>query len=581
MTDDRLKLLAEHHGLTLNYGEREVPPSTLLTILRGLNQDPDGDVVGPAAQVGLRMPPGAKCYLPDDLLSAPAWGVFCQLYELRSETSWGIGDFSDLANLARILGELGADFLGINPIHALFSADPARTSPFSPSNRKFLNPIYISATELGCDKPAMRESDLVDYPQVIGAKLTALREVFDRFQGCSDFDKFVLGGGTDLQRHAVFETITHNVTSSLHEWPVALRDPTSVAVEELSRNREHEVRFHLWLQWIADRQLKGAQQAALDANMRIGLYLDLAVGEAPDGSATWSGSAVPLPDVTVGAPPDVFSESGQNWNLAAPSPVALRDRNFEPFQRMVEAQLKHSGAIRIDHAMALWQLFLIPSGADGSQGTHLRYPFADLLRVLSEASNGNRSLVIGEDLGFVPDGFRDVMAEAQILSYRIVYFEQGEDGFQKAEDYPELAIACLSTHDLPTLAGWWRGDDISLRKENGLISDEASVLQKDHRDWERQALCKAIGAASCPANAELPSDVLEQAYAFVARTPCVLAGVRLADLVGPDRATNVPGTTDGYPNWQPRSPVMLEDLANHETVEQVSQLMRKMRPRPV
>lgn len=570
-----MKRLARHHGVTLEYEGRKVPDDTVRLILDGLGQDLDGPPNGPAAPDSISVPEGAACYLPPSLQDAPGWGIFCQLYELRSERSWGMGDFADLAQLARICGAAGADFLGVNPVHALFTATPERASPFSPSSRQFLNPLYIAPDALGAARPAMTEGDTVDYAAVAQAKLTALRHVFDGFGTDPAFTGFIEEGGEALRLHALFEALSHAHRGGWHDWPEAFHDPKSPQVANFADENAAEVAFHLWLQWIARSQLNEAQQAAKRAGMRLGLYLDLAVGEALDGSATWSGAAAALPGLTVGAPPDVFSENGQNWHLAAPSPVALRKTGFAPLRDVIAAQLRDAGALRVDHAMALWQLYLIPEGALASQGTHLRYPLPDMLNVLAEASQTAKAIVIGEDLGFVPDGFREAMDMARILSYRIVYFEQSDAGFNGANTYPELALACLSTHDLPLLAGWWDGIDIDLREKNKLVSAKASVAHRKHRDWERIHLARALGVTDPD-----PDTLLDAAHRFIARTPSLLAGVRLADLVGPERPTNLPGVTDAYPNWRPRSPTPLEEIADHPTFVRTARIMRSARPRP-
>lgn len=580
--------LARHHGLTLDYevpggggGRRAVPDDTIRLILRGLGQDPDGAPQGPQAPVAMEVPEDGRCFLPGTLRQAPGWGIFCQLYELRSERNWGIGDFADLAALGRICGEAGADFLGINPVHALFSAAPTHTSPFSPSNRRFLNPLYIAPDVLGCARPALPDSALVDYPAVARAKHAALRAAFEARGVEPEFDSFAEEGGEALRLHALFEAISafHGGTG-WHGWPEALQDLRSVEAKAFAAEHAGEVAFHTWLQWIARTQLHAAQRACLDAGMRLGLYLDLAVGEAQDGSATWSGAAAALPGLDVGAPPDMFSEQGQNWQLAAPSPATLRAQGFAPFRDMIAAQLRDAGALRIDHAMALWQLFLIPSGRPAAEGTHLRFPFADMLRTLAAASRANEAVVIGEDLGFVPEGFQDAMRQANVLSYRILYFEQDADGFRPTADYPETALACLSTHDLPVLANWWRGDDIDRRLEHGLVSPDATAEHRTHRARERRDLVAILGVEADPDAADLPRAVLDAAHGFIAATPAMLAGVRLADLVGPQAPTNLPGVTDGYPNWRPRSPVAVDAIANHPTFTRVTALMRQIRPRP-
>ncbi|WP_051489451.1 4-alpha-glucanotransferase [Roseivivax halodurans] len=601
-----LDRISRHHGLTLAYDDpeggpmRPVPDETKRLILEGLHVDPEAEPEGHPAPERMTVPEEARCHLPGELSDAPAWGIFCQLYELRSARNWGIGDFADLAELARICATAGADFLGINPVHALFLADPDRRSPFFPSNRRFLNPLYIAPDRVpGAQNTeearALRSGDLVDYPAVAEVKLRALRAAFDAQPPAGahakDFETFCAEGGTPLRLHALFEAISSRMAAEGHgagwrDWPEEMRDPNSPQVAEMAERLAQDVAFHLWLQWIARLQLREAQEAALDAGMRIGLYLDVAVGEAPDGSSTWSGAAAELPGLAIGAPPDMFATEGQVWGLSAPSPVALESQDFAPFAEMIAAQLHDAGALRIDHAMALWQLFLVPEGESPARGTHLRFPFPDMLRTLSRLSREHEALVIGEDLGFVPAGFRDAMAEANILSYRILYFEQTERGFVSAAEYPVKALACLSTHDLPVLAGWWRGEDVELRREYGMVGPERSAADAAHRAEERADLVSKLrrdagleGAADIHSGT-LPDAVLDAAHRFIARTPCLLTGVRLADLVGPEAPTNLPGTTDEYPNWRPRCPVDLDALPAHPVFARVTALMREERPRP-
>ena len=584
----RLERLARQHGITTEYDHGPVPAATLAAILRALGVDPESEPVRSAAAPA-RPAVAARCHLPD-WLDRPAWGVFCQLYELRSDRQWGIGDFADLAALARTCGAAGADFLGINPVHALFTADPGKCSPFSPSSRVALNPLYIAPDALGAERPDLSEGELIDYGAVARAKLTALRAVFDAGTDAG-FARFAGEAGPDLTRHALFEAASHHLSgaygASWSGWPEAWRDPGSAEVRAFAGDHEADVRFHLWLQYVARGQLAEAQAAATGAGMRLGLYLDLAVGEDPGGSATWgvaAGRGHTLPGLTVGAPPDVFAAEGQGWGLAAPSPSALRETDYAPFRTMIEAQLKDAGALRIDHAMALRQLFLIPEGARPLEGAHLAYPMAELVEALAQASRANEAVVIGEDLGWVPDGFRDEMAEARILSYRIMIFEQSKAGFRAPEDYPELALACLSTHDLPILSAWWAGEDIDLRETHGLVSQGDSVAHRAHRDWERRAMLDALSDAGLmarpdPVPERMPEALPEALHRFVARTPSVLTALRLADAVGPEMQTNVPGTTDAHPNWRVRGTVPVADIPDHPVFRALTRALAEERPK--
>lgn len=598
--------LCRRAGITTHYGEAPVPEPTLRAVLGALGIDPDVQWPDPdlADLGGMDLDDEAVCHLPGWLDEAPAWGIFCQLYELRSTRNWGIGDFGDLSDLARVTAQAGADFLGVNPLHAPFTAAPERCSPFSPSNRRFLNPIYIAMDDLpgGTEAPKevltrLRAADAVDYPDVARAKLTALRHVFaqtpfapGRYEETA-FEAFVCDGGDGLARHALFEALSAEMVRQGHGagwtgWPRPLRANKSAEVAAFAAESPDEQRFHVWLQWIAKCQLAAAQEAARASGMRIGLYLDLAVGEAPDGSATWSAPGLNLPGLVIGAPPDMFTQAGQNWQLSAPVPSAMAADDFAAFRALISAQLAHAGALRIDHAMALWQLFLIPEGEPACNGTHLRYPFVGLMRALADESRRHGSVIIGEDLGWVPPGFREAMQAARLLAYRILYFEQEHGLFRRSGTYPRMALACLSTHDLPTLGQWWAGGDIALRQDFGLIDAEGARSQTRRRAEERRALIAAFvdggqlaeGEVDAQASA-LPSPVLAAAYGFLAQTPCLLTGVRLADLAGPERATNVPGTVTEYPNWRLRCPVEVTDIPGLPAFRAVTAAMRRIRPR--
>ncbi len=605
MDADALNRLCWAAGITTHYGDREVPEATKHALLAalGVGEDTPPDEAG-LPRYDTDPYQAGVAPLPDWLRGRRTWGLFCQLYELRSERSWGIGDFADLARLAVVAAEAGADFVGINPLHALFLAAPERASPFTPSNRQFLNPLYVAMDDLPGntrpDKAALAKAqatELVDYRLVARMKRKGLRAVFARkpFDGNrwseSDFEAFRADGGTSLERHARFEALSEAMVDKGHDagwtgWPEAYRDPESPEVAAFARKNARAVTFHVWLQWIAARQLTAAAEAGRAAGLRIGLYLDLAVGEAPDGSATWSDNHFTLKGVVVGAPPDVFSQDGQNWALSALSPIALARAGYAPFRELIAAQLKYAGALRIDHVMALRQLFLIPDDAPASAGTHVAYPLSEMLSVVTEEAARHDAVVIGEDLGWVPDGFRDILQAANIMAYRILYFEQDWGLFPRASTYPEKALACVSTHDLPTLAGWWTGDDIALRERFGLIDAAKAEADKARRAEERIALVNAFidggelaADAADGAAAELTEEVLTAAYRFLATTPSLLVGVRLADLVGPTDQTNVPGTMEEHPNWRRRAAISVEAIAEVDRFRTVTAAMREIRPK--
>ncbi|MFQ6775813.1 4-alpha-glucanotransferase [Cereibacter sphaeroides] len=547
----------------------------------------------------MRAPEGYRCFLPEGEMRR--WGIAAQLYQLRSERNWGIGDFADLCDLARIGGAAGADFIGLNPLHALFLANPAHTSPFSPSNRRFLNPLYIAVDRVpgytpdlapeGLDR--LRAPDLVDYPAVAAAKLGALRRLWR--EGPDDamgFMRFCADGGELLRRHALFEAISGQMVADGYGagwlgWPVEFHDAEGQAVIDFADARGDEVGFHLWLQWIADRQLEEARDACRAAGMKIGLYLDFAVGEVPDGSSTWSDPSLAVPGLRIGASPDWFNAQGQDWGLAPLSPVKLADLRAAPFEALMQDATRRAGALRIDHAMGVWQLFLIPDGMGAPQGTYVRYPIEDMLRALAKASCRNRTIVIGEDLGNVPDGFRELMARMNILSYRILLFERHDHGYIAPEHYPREALVCLSTHDLPTFRGWWRGDDVAIRRDFHLISDEAARQQGDFRWTERRQLLEDLARAGLMGWDEIdrigpedPSEALIVAvHRHLARAPSRLFAVRIEDMAGEVAPVNVPSTVDEHPNWRRRLGVPLEALGETALFRGIAGALEAERPR--
>lgn len=559
-------------------------------------------------------PSGLTCHMPAWLAETRVWGISLQLYELRSRRNWGIGDFSDLATFCDIAAEAGADFVGLNPLHALFLADPDRCSPFSPSSRQFLNPLYIAVDAVAGYEPsgpvaakarALSALPTVDYAQVAALKITALRQIWSRDGWREDagaaaaFDVYCARRGEALRAHALFEALSEEMVSrgfgcGWRSWPEEFRDPRSDTVAAFTRENSDEVRFQCWLQWLCETQLEKVATTAHGAGMRIGLYLDYAVGDAPDGSATWTDRDAYVVDRSVGAPPDYFSAYGQDWGLTPLSPETLARTGCAAFAEPVDTAMRFGGALRIDHVMALERLFFVPEGHSPADGAYVEYPTEALMDVLARLSNDHESLVIGEDLGVVPEGFRERMAARGILSYRIAYFEKEEASFKPAQAYPELAIACISTHDLAPLRAWWRGDDIRLRHGIGAIDAEMAAVQTKERAAERVALVEVLDqsdalapeeARAYAAAAEEPGEFLPPGFAaamhrFIALTPCKLAAARLADLSGDDRPTNLPGTVDAYPNWRFKCPIPLEDLPHDERFGRITGALAAIRPRP-
>lgn len=594
-----LEARARSHGIQPDYegmnGDRhDAPAETLEHLLAAFGAEPGAP--GPLAEEHrMEAHPGTRCYLPDD--GSRAWGIALQLYQIRSARNWGIGDFEDLRQLTGILGRVGADFIGLNPLHALFLSNPRHCSPFSPSNRRFLNPLYIAVDMLpgyeagmvdAADIAALQEVPLVDYPAVAALKLRVLRQIWQA-AGSPDASETVLTeGGADLRRHALFEAVSAHMVAQGQgagwtAWPEEWQAVDGPQVTRFAETHAAELRFYRWLQHVADRQLAEARDACDQAGMGIGLYLDFAVGEAADGSGAW-GNALVVPGVRIGAPPDYFNETGQDWGLAPLSPVAMAARQAAPFAALMEQATQQAGALRIDHALGLWQLFLIPDGAGAAEGTYARYPIADMLQALARASCQNRTIIIGEDLGNVPPGFRDLMEQVGILSYRILLFERTEDGFVPPEDYPRDALACLSTHDLPTFQGWWRGDDIDLRRDHGLISDKAAEEQAASRRTERAQLLSDLAALGrwsdgVPDVDSAPDDLVAAVHGMLATAPSRLFAARLEDMTREVHPVNIPSTTDEYPNWQRKLGVTLEQIPDLPLFRAIAGALRAERPR--
>jgi 4-alpha-glucanotransferase len=550
-----------------------------------------------------------RCVTPDDL--APGrrpWGFGIQLYSLRSGRDWGMGDMGDLGRFAEIAGGLGADVVGLNPMHAMFPADPNNFGPYSPSNRSFLNVLYVDADALardlgvdaleGEDERAeiarLRSEELIDYPGLSALKTRAFERLFRAFRergGDPRFDAWRREQGEDLERQALFDALHERFyggegTWDWRRWPEGFRGPGEEGARAFARENAGRVDFFAWLQWVADRQFEAAAERARAAGMAIGFYRDLAVATNPGGAASWSDPDVVLAGANVGAPPDIFNPKGQNWGLAPLSPVGLLEHAYRPFVAALRATMRHAGAIRIDHAMALRQLYWIPAREDHEGGTYVVYPQRDLLRLVALESHRNRCAVIGEALGTVPEGFVEELAEAGILAYRILYFERRpEDAFKTPGEYPADALVSVTTHDLATLRGWWAGRDQEWRRELGLFKDEASYLkERADREADRGRLLAALRAeglwpADAPEPAEPGPELAAAVHGFLAGTPGKIMLIQIEDALGEAEQPNLPGTTTEHPNWRRRLAADLDGLAGSPVLRAVVEATRAGRRR--
>jgi glycogen debranching enzyme GlgX/4-alpha-glucanotransferase len=528
-----------------------------------------------------------RCFLPASIhRGARHFGISAQLYALRRANDPGIGDFTTLALLAEAAGREGAATIGLNPLHMLFPGERERASPYHPSDRRFLDPIYLDVAGAdGSQIPALDRGDLVAWTEVWAWKKAVLERQFRDFTtreqadplAATDFHRFLRDGGPDLWRFAAFQAITEQRPGEIwRQWPEGLRSPAGADVAAFANAHADRVRFHQYLQFLADRQFASAAARASDSGLESGLFRDLAVGAAPDGAEVWAGSEDIAEGAWIGAPPDPFAAEGQNWHLPPPLPLRMARNGFASFATLIAANMRHAGALRIDHAMGLTRLFWIPDGGIGADGAYVAYPFAGLLGQVALESVRACCMVIGEDLGNVPDGFRPVLTEADILSYRVLLLEREGRDFRPSTTYPARAVACVTTHDLPPLAGWWEGADIRERAVLGLLPPGEDA--EAERNAERVALTETLVAEGClvrPESGDPPIEaVMNGAYEFVAGTQCDLVLVQAEDLAGMRVGVNLPGTDTERPNWRRRLPEPVETLLTSDAAQTILGALR-------
>ncbi|HEY1943693.1 MAG TPA: glycogen debranching protein GlgX [Roseiarcus sp.] len=515
------------------------------------------------------------------------FGLSGQLYALRRARDQGIGDLTTLALAGERAGRAGAAFLGVNPLHALAELDRLRSSPYHPSDRRFIDPLHIDALD-SAGLPRDEASDAtiaalagaieaashaaaVDYEAVWAIKREALGARFAAFERArarngadpifADHARFVGQGGDALRRFAIFQAIARErAGEDWRRWPGALRAGEREALERKAGEHASEVALALFTQWLADRQLAGAAKRARDAGLDIGLYRDLAVGAAPDGAESWARASELAQRVSVGAPPDPFSAQGQVWNVQPLDPHASAADGWRGFSALLAANMRHAGMLRIDHAMGLTRLFVVPDGARPAEGAYLAYPFDDLVGHVALESQRHRCMVIGEDLGTVPPKFRDTLTRANIPGMRVLWFERRGAEFLPPARYPPLSVACVATHDLPTLAGWWSGADIAERLSLGLVSLEDAHQQIGERLVEKRALLVALGLPSEDLSAPMSDALAGAVHAFLADAGSLFASAQFDDLAGERNATNLPGTDRERPNWRHKLAVDVEAL---------------------
>ena len=513
------------------------------------------------------------------LLSVPArafdgdfdrcWLLAVQLYSVRSARNWGIGDFTDLAGLIELAHQLGADGVGLNPLHALFDDRPGDCSPYSPNSRLFLNALYVDPAKIpefrqdAATRDALAEAragDVVDYVAVAALKWRALRSAFDAFRANAtegrrqDFEKFRTGSASLLLRFACFETLRHKFNAPWWEWPEPWRQPDDDKCAALRRSADAaEIEFVEFVQWTADRQLAAAKDRAHQLGMKVGLYLDVAVGVQSDGFDAWNEQAAISRRLGVGAPPDPLNTAGQSWGLAGFNATGLELQSFEPYREMLRASMRHAGAIRLDHVLGLKRLYLVPQGFSAADGVYVQMPFEALLAATAQESVANHCVVIGEDLGTVPEGFREQIADWGIWSYLVMMFERYDNGpFKNIDHYMANALVTFNTHDLSTYAGWRSFGDLKTKRGLGIDPGES-----DDARWHALAMLDEVLR-----HHDIERNDLYSVANFLARTKSRMLAIALEDLLGVVEQPNIPGTVDEHPNWRRRLPVSLEAIAS-------------------
>ena len=601
---------AEAAGIAADYmdadGVRHQVPAESLRKLVACSLSPVAHAS--SSQAACHAPP---CFLPASLSTPPGrWALSVQLYSLCSRDNWGIGDFEDLATFAELAAQMGADGVQLSPLHAQSWDRPQWASPYSPDSRSMLNPLFISVPQAaGNDAPPayrafldradtratlqrLRSASLVDYPAVIALKQRALELLYDAFrrthlepepsaEGMA-FLRFCGNEGELLHHYCVFQALRHDMDERhghavpWQEWPASLRDPASPDVEIFARQHAVNVAWHAYLQWLARRQWRHAVSCAHAAGMQLGLMTDLALSAALDSAESWQWPGLAALDVELGAPPDAFASRGQCWGIPPWRPQRLIELGYAPFDAVLEATMRHAGAMRLDHVMGLMRQFWVPRGEDAAHGAYMRYPLEALLERVAQASVKHHCAIIGEDLGVVPPGLRERMQEAHMLGYRVVYFERdASGGFTPPEHYTPMSMAVLSTHDLPTVMGLVKSLDIQERHARNLY---ASHLQVEMAQAERQRMLLRLASALVPyaQDKEKPLDTAAL-HRFLAACASRLAVVQIEDVLDMRRQANLPGMADEPPNWRQRLPLDIEALEQDPRMMATAAIFRNRR----
>jgi 4-alpha-glucanotransferase len=544
----------------------------------------------------------SQCFEPEGVAAGERlWGVAVQVYTLRSRENWGIGDFQDLQTLIRWIAPRGAGFVGVNPLHALSPADPGRASPYSASSRNFFNVLYIAVHAIpefaqcasvqqhfGSERTQerlgiLRAVERVDYPGVAELKFEFLELLYRDFrenhlaartERAVAFETFVATGGALLQQQARFDALdrhlgrTRQCSPGWQNWPEEYRDVSGAAVAGFAAEHAEQVEFFSYLQWLAQDQLAAAQGLARELGMRVGLYGDYAVGADPSGAETWANPTSYALGAEIGAPPDPLALKGQGWGIPPQDPAAILADRLDGFVKLLRNNMRAYGALRLDHVMSLFRLWWVPGRLSPTDGAYVHYPLHQLLTVLALESVRASCLVVGEDLGVVPDEMRHAMPEFGLYHYKVLLFEKLDGRFRRPEEFTRRALATVTTHDMPTLKSYWEGRDIELRRGLNLyptpqLEAEIAAERTRDREWLLTALREQGLSPERPAEISDPftPELAQALHMYLARSASVLVAVQIEDLLGMIDPVNVPGTHEEYPNWKRKVSADIEDIA--------------------
>jgi 4-alpha-glucanotransferase len=558
------------------------------------------------------------CYMPPELRDKRTWGLYINLYSIRSSRNWGIGDFADLKKIVERVADLKGSFVGINPLHAIPNTTPFGISPYSPISRLYKNFIYLdiegipeviesedaqsitNSSSFKEELKKLKKRKLIDYEQSASLKKKILRHAFELFYKKHyaqdtlrgrDFQEYILEEGIVLESFAIFMTLWENMKEvhnvySWQQWPEEYRGPTDDAVQGFKKKYEKEILFYKYIQWLIDGQLRETAELARELGMVVGLYHDLAIGSVDGGSDVWNYQDV-IGKADVGSPPDDFNPNGQNWGFPPVIPERLRETGYELFIQTMRKNMKYGGALRIDHAPGLFRLFWIPYGTSPKEGAYVLYPSEDLLRIIALESVRNKTMIIAEDLGTVGENVRETLKRYQMLSYKLFYFERNypDPSFILPEGYTDMALCAITTHDLPTIYGYWKCQDLKIRRQLGMYPDDTLWKEqvKERKRDKKLILSVLKSQGIIPDNFPLEPKKIPQMtpelclaiYQYLAKTPCKLVLVSLDDIIGTLNQQNMPGTVDSYPNWMQKTPPTLEEIISDKRFLDLSEMLRK------